>query len=276
MAASNLSLNCAIPVRASNAGLFVSRGRGTQPKRVIDSFVLIFVRSGALDIREESQDFNLSAGQALLLWPGRMHRGTRTYPKDLTFYWIHFKMPRIPGRARNNNLRVPQFTTVRRQDQLAELFRRFLDDQESGELQPLPAALLVAQMLCELAVSASNDSAPAGAAITLAARAEQYVRTHFHQPIGTSDAANELDCNPDYLGRIFQRACGHTIVEAIHRQRIRAARRLLMESTLNVDQVARECGFNDSDYFRRIFRRSQGLAPRAFRRLYARAHVNAV
>jgi AraC-like DNA-binding protein len=273
---STLSLNCAVSVQACNAGLFVSRGRGKHVERTIDSFVLIFVRNGELGMHENGRHFDLHAGQTLLLWPGRTHGGTRPYPRNLSFYWIHFELRTGRKGARKPNLRVPQFATARREDRMVELFRRFLDDQESGLLEPLPAALLITEMLCEVAASAERGTPPATATAALAARAEQYVRAHFHMPVGTSDIARELDCNPDYLGRIFQRTYGYTIVDAIHQQRIRTARRLLMESALNIDQIAQECGFGDSHYFRRIFRRSQGISPRAFRRLYARAHVNAV
>ncbi|MCL6614629.1 MAG: helix-turn-helix domain-containing protein, partial [Firmicutes bacterium] len=52
------------------------------------------------------------------------------------------------------------------------------------------------------------------------------------------------------------------------------ARTLLMDDTKNVEEIAFACGFNDPAYFRRIFKRKQGIAPSAYRRLYAKIHVN--
>ena len=275
MASLPLKLNAQLPLVACNAGLFVSRGKGTHAERVIDSYELIYVRRGTLAMQEDAHEFFLEPGQTLLLWPGRRHKGIRPYPADLSFYWIHFKLTALQARARGSALSIPQHVTLRREDKLAELFHRFLDDQETGQLQPLAAALLIVLMLSEVSASRAAAATPSsGAAAALAARAKTYVQTRFHLPIATSDVAGALNCNADYLGRVFRRTYGHTLIDDIHRSRLRSARRLLMESALNVDQIARECGFSDSGYFRRIFRRAQGLSPRAFRKLYARAHVN--
>jgi hypothetical protein len=85
-----LELNPRLPVRAHNGGLFISRGQGTHPHRVIGSWELIFVREGVLMVEEEEKRFEVGAGESLLLWPGRRHRATGDYPPDLSFYWIHF------------------------------------------------------------------------------------------------------------------------------------------------------------------------------------------
>ena len=71
-----LHLNIISPIRAQNAGLFVSRGGATHPTRVIDSHELILVKEGCLDMWEKDQSFHVEAGQSLHLWPGRRHGGS--------------------------------------------------------------------------------------------------------------------------------------------------------------------------------------------------------
>ncbi|NLG85034.1 MAG: helix-turn-helix transcriptional regulator, partial [Firmicutes bacterium] len=105
-------------------------------------------------------------------------------------------------------------------------------------------------------------------------RAEAYIRTHFHEPISTSIIAEKLGCNPDYLERQYKRVYGRTITEEIHARRIHYARTLLIDDTKNIDEIAFNCGFNDPAYFRRIFKRKEGITPSAYRRLYAKMHVN--
>lgn len=264
-----LRLHPGQPLQALNAGLFVSRGRGLHPDRTIDSHELILVKRGNLGLAEGTREFTLAAGDALLLWPGRRHYGTAPYPPDLTFYWIHWRMPsgKAPARA---GLAVPQLGRPARPDRLTELLHQFLDDQESGALQPLQAAWLVQLMLAE----AARAAAPSGAGHLLADRADAYLAAQGHRALSTSEVAEALRCNPDYLGRVYRKARGVTLTDGIHRRRVREARGLLIEGRLNVDEVARECGFDDAGYFRRIFKRLTGLTPRAFQRLHARAHIN--
>jgi AraC-like DNA-binding protein len=49
---------------------------------------------------------------------------------------------------------------------------------------------------------------------------------------------------------------------------------MLIESNRNVEEISRACGFTDVRYFRRLFKRHEGMTPLAFRRLYAQMHVN--
>jgi len=47
--------------------------------------------------------------------------------------------------------------------------------------------------------------------------------------------------------------------------RLSRARRLLLESDLNISEVAFQAGFNDPVYFTRVFRREFGVTPSGFR-----------
>ena len=271
-----LPLAMTLPLRTTVAGLFVSRGKGTHPTRIIDSHELIFVRTGTLRMFEESQRFEVHAGETLHLWPGRRHGGTADYPPDLSFYWIHFTIAaaRQPPRHKAE-LVVPQHARVARPDRLTELFRRFLDDRESGQATPLSSSLLLSLML-EAATGShpARHNALSDGMAAIAARADAWIMTRFHEPISAANVAAGLSCNPDYLGRVLHKVRGLTITESINHRRLQLARKLLMESAQNVDQVARACGFSDAGYFRRVFRRAEGMTPLAFRRLYARVHMN--
>lgn len=253
------------------AGLFISAGRGIHPTRVIDSHELIFVRGGRLGMFEESNTFDLHAGQSLLLHAGRKHGGTTPYPSDLSFYWVHFLLPQ-PGRAKQRLL-LPQTATLRRPEVLTELLRRYLDEREAGRLDDVIGGALLLLMFREIE-RASEQAQATGAGYVLAERAWQYIVSNAHNPISTADVADRLRCNPDYLGRVFRATRGCSIVEAIHRRRIHEARKMLIDGDMNIEEISASCGFSDACYFRRVFKQSVGMTPRTFRRLYARVHIN--
>jgi AraC-like DNA-binding protein len=133
---------------------------------------------------------------------------------------------------------------------------------------------MILLLLCEVTSSRPASEPVDGAAPVLAARADTVIRTRFHEDISASTIAAELDCNPDYLGRVFRAIYGRTLTEAVHERRMRNATRLLAEGRERIEDVARLCGFEDCGYFRRIIKRTQGMTPAAFRRLHLRVHVN--
>lgn len=268
-----LTLEVHLPLQAIDGGLLVSRGRGRHRDRIWPTFDLIFVSSGVLHMQEEGNHFEVRSGETLLLWPGRHHGGTRPYPPDLNFYWVHF---RLTGDAAEGKppLAVPQHAALRRPDRMTALFRRFLDDQEAGMRDPLASSLLVLQMLAEIARAPLPGGSATSTGAVLAGRADVYIRAHFHQSLSASVVAATLGCNANYLARLYRQEYRITLTEAIHQSRLDYARRLLLEGYANVDEIARECGFDDAGYFRRLFKRREGLTPLAFRRLYARVLVN--
>ena len=261
-------------VQPMNAGQFVSPGWGRHPRRRIDSYELIVVLSGCLRLAEERSHFTLRAGDALILWPGRMHGPVEDYPRDLSFYWLHFGVEPARLRTRRNDewLEVPQHAHLLRPERMADLFRRFIDDQETGCLRWLDAALMLMLMLGELCKA--QELHEVSHQERLADTVENYISSNVSRRLSTARIAAELRYNPDYLGRVFRASTGHSITDAIHRRKIKEARALLTRNELTVVEIADACGFHDVCYFRRVFKGLVGMTPTQFRQLYSHAHIN--
>lgn len=265
--------NC--PVKAQNAGLFISRGQGTHPTRVIESHELIFVRQGLLQMWEETRTFALGPGQTLHLWPSRRHGGVGTLPPGLEFYWIHFEIIDTDYDLPSPDMiQVPQVQQLGRPEKLESLFRFFLDSQEVGDLQPQSANLLMLLMLCEVAHAAKSETDDSDLANALAERAKNHIHMNYDRNITPGSVAQALGYNPDYLGRVYRHIYGCTLTEAIHRRRIKVACSYLLDSDMSIEEIAAACGFADADYFRRIFRRYMHITPTAYRNASSRVHVN--
>ena len=267
-----LRLNNLPPLDPLNGGLFVSTGHGSHPTRTITSYELILLVSGRLHLFEGDRSFVVESGETLLLWPDRRHGGLEPYARDTRFYWVHFRCRPAARTGLRDPLSVPQYATLSRPERLAELFRRFLDDQETETLTRVEAALLIALMLSEVARGGA-----AGARHPESELAESVLKiidTGYTEPISTSEIAGRLRYNPDYLGRTFREATGHSITETIGRRRIREARALLVRDRMTIREVAFACGFTDPGYFRRVFRRLCGMTPRQYRSLHDHVHIN--
>lgn len=265
-----LHLNLDTPIHAQNAGVFISRGTGIHPTRTLESHELIFVRKGVLGIREEDTEFEVCAGETLLLFAGRTHSGTKPYPDDLSFYWVHFMVNNVAG---GESLSIPQHALLKDPNKMTELYRRFLDDQETGSLSALSSDLLVMLMLSEIAHAFERNTSNRKFADNLAQRARSLIIENYAKQISTGIIADALGCDPDYLGRVFRAVYGETMSQAIRQTRIKRAKFLLMESNLTVCQIATQCGFDDPCYFRRLFRQYEGMTPHEYRSLYSRLHV---
>jgi AraC-like DNA-binding protein len=255
-------------VQGQWSGLFIARSRKLMhPRRRMQDHELILVRSGSLGIAEHGVDLSTGPGQAVLLVAGREHWGTVDYPRDLSFYWLHF-------RCRDGAVmgQLPQRVQPRRPDLLQAMMHRYIDDQTAGLHTPATAGLAVHLMLAELCAAPRQNAVDPAA--PLVGRAEAWIGHHYQDGISTREVAAALGHNPDYLGRVFHRCTGKTLVEAIAERRLREVRRRLIDSMDDVALIAREAGFHDLTNFRRLFRRHCGCTPGEFRAQHARAYVN--
>jgi AraC-like DNA-binding protein/ligand-binding sensor protein len=92
-----------------------------------------------------------------------------------------------------------------------------------------------------------------------------FINTHYAEPLLVADIAVKHKCNADYLSRSFKRTVGFGLVEYLHRVRIDHARRLLLTDRFTIGEVGHMVGFQDQSHFGKVFRRTVGLTPQAFR-----------
>jgi AraC-like DNA-binding protein len=260
-------------ITAENAGLFISRGVGRHPDRVIESHEIIHVLRGTLRLREPGREYAVAPGEYLILVPGVRHWAPEDYPPGLEFHWLHFRVADDGDRGRPA-LDLPRHGRVGDPERLEELFRWFLDAQEQQDLEAALASALCHLMIAVLA-HRPRDASGAGERVPMLARqAKRFLSRSFQEDVSTGLIARKLTCNPDYLGRLFKQSFGRSIMEELHALRIRLARTLLMDEQLNVNEVAARCGYHDATYFRRMFRRHVGVTPGRFRDLYSHMHIN--
>ena len=269
--ADTLTISPQLGLRVVAAGLFISSGHGTHPDRVLNDHELIVVRKGSLRIEEAGVRFEVPAEHAFLLHSGRRHAGTEPFGRDLSFYWIHFVLSDRPRRF--GDLHVPKLQRVARFECVAALFHRYLEDQEAGLLEPTQAGAILLQILSEV------SRAPLGREPTrskvLVGRVEAYVTRNLGNKLSTSRIARALRTNADYLNRVFRQATGTTVTEYIRHRRLRDAAGMLREEIATIAEVAYACGYTSVGHFRRLFQRYHGVTPSAYRKLGARAFVNA-
>jgi two-component system response regulator YesN len=97
-------------------------------------------------------------------------------------------------------------------------------------------------------------------------RVIQYMLGHFKENIKVADLARLVSINVDYLSTVFGKKTGLTPIAYLQNIRIEQAKRLLLHSKLNVEEIAYQTGFSDNAYFIKVFKRVIGQTPSSFRR----------
>ncbi len=101
-----------------------------------------------------------------------------------------------------------------------------------------------------------------------------YVEYHFMHSISMQDLCDLLLVSPQHLCRIVKRCTGKRLTEYINMIRIEKAKSMLVGTDETVEQVALLSGFENCNYFCKIFKRLAGMTPKQYR--LSRASENTI
>lgn len=93
-----------------------------------------------------------------------------------------------------------------------------------------------------------------------------WARLNLSEALTVEQLADRAAMSPRNFSRLFAQETGVTPAKAVERLRVEAARALLDSGPLQVEDVALETGFGDSERMRRAFIRAFGQPPQALRR----------
>ncbi len=88
---------------------------------------------------------------------------------------------------------------------------------------------------------------------------------HLGRHISVNQLAAAVGCSRSHFSRRFEQAAGCPPHEFINELRMRLAVRLLQTTNGSVKEIAASCGFDDTSYFCKVFRKFHGLSPARFR-----------
>jgi transcriptional regulator GlxA family with amidase domain len=92
-----------------------------------------------------------------------------------------------------------------------------------------------------------------------------YAKENLREPLSVEKLADAACLSPRQFARVFKAETGQSPAKAIENLRLEAARFMLEQGRLPVEEIAREAGFGDRERTRRSFLRTFGQTPQAIR-----------
>ena len=96
-------------------------------------------------------------------------------------------------------------------------------------------------------------------------KAERYIHENYTGKITLQKIANSAGLSAPYFSTVFREEMGENLSRYLNRMRVGKAAALLVETTMPVNKIASDCGFEDKSWFSKIFKNYTGFSPCKFR-----------
>jgi AraC family transcriptional activator of pobA len=169
------------------------------------------------------------------------------------------------------HLRLRDAASQSELSQIIDAIQRELDGGKPHAMRAARHQIGLLAIWLERQRSGAGDDSPRGMASSnayerLTARYTALLEREFGSALNVTDYAAALGVTPTHLTRACRASCGRTALQILQERRLFEARRLLSETTIPVQDIARNLGFTTPGYFSRAFSARTGKAPSLYRR----------
>lgn len=241
----------------SNMGLFDSETEWIHPTISVQTYEIIFVVEGEVNLFEDTENYSLTKGDMIILSPNTVHGGSKKSYGHTSFYWLHFTCSNIEKIFSQKLSRPLESETTR-------TFSEIMHYQSSSHDI---AELTLAKFLLE-------QNRPHEQGNRIAHEIAEFIRANSQKALTVGDVGRRFGYNPDHVSRILKREFGQDTKTMITKKRLEYIESLLINSQFSIKDIASSCSFSDENTFVKFFKYHTGITPTAFRNKYYHLHIN--
>lgn len=93
-----------------------------------------------------------------------------------------------------------------------------------------------------------------------------YINTHYPEQLTLESISEKYFLSKYYFSHTFKENTGFSFTQYLNNVRIKEAKRLLLTSSLTVNEIAIRVGFQSNTHFGRVFRQITGVCPSRYRK----------
>lgn len=265
-----------ITVRKGKRGDFSPR----QSDHSHGHYEIFFLLSGKCRFLLKDTIYYLEKGDLVFIIPGELHHAVYSAEGDCEILMIYFKKEHLDWNilpSQDSTQASPEALhsfmgsiPALYQEDFVNLLTRMIN--ESAKIDKYSAGFMACYLqealLMLMRCSVMNEEEPQflnfrDADILLATK---YIYKNYKKPISLSEVSAQAALSPTYFSKKFKQVTGMGFKEYLNFVRLKHAQTALLTTSNTITDIALENGFNDSNYFKDLFKKVYGKSPREFRK----------
>jgi AraC-like DNA-binding protein len=232
---------------------------------------LLYVLNGKVTLHMHPElKFRAVPGDFLLVPAGVMHRDEFAVDKGLRILMLQFNwnvdeyFEFVDNRVLANLSYAVRAEARRRLEFTLEQWSNAPGDENDRLNAALQLHGILLLFYRDLALKGAAPASPRRNTAGALNQVKRFMENNYAAPINLKQAAEKIGVSPSHLSRMFRRECGVGFNQHLLGLRLDAAKQLLIESRLQIAEIAARCGFGSCSYFIKQFRSHFGTTPKNY------------
>lgn len=236
-------------------------------RKNLESYLVVLVLSGSGTLMYDEELFELKAGSCFFIdcMVPYYHQSSVSDPWELM--WVHFN-----GATSKEYYRC--FSAVSEPAWMPYAFQELKDKLESlldvnthtdlkAEISSSRLIVDILSILLQDVTDIREDQSPARQKML---EVRGYLDEHYTEKFSLDEISEYFFISKYHLSREFKNHFGITLNHYVIAKRITMVKKLLRFSDFSLEEIAAKCGFYDTSYLNKQFRKSEGISASDFRK----------
>ncbi|MBQ3590047.1 MAG: helix-turn-helix domain-containing protein [Clostridia bacterium] len=227
-------------------------------------YYLIYITEGVLCFDSLGISTKLKPFDVIVLPPNTPYVQALTESNELNYLWVHFTGNNVESILSQFEIRkFPFINKVSQSNHLQTRFQRLFDCFiKNDEFMERDLCASLEKLLIELARAIRENDKPR---VSLS-KSLSYINNNFNTQIKIPDLAKMESLSMTQYNLHFKNQIGMPPTKYIITLRMDLARELIESSNLSLVQIASMCGYEDYNFFAKVFKKHTGVSPKRFKK----------
>ena len=253
-----------LPLMVNCAGAYnqLPKHYDYNPKGRLD-YYLMYIVSGEAMVYNGDKYVIANEGSIIVFPP---NKGYKHINKDvpISYFWVHFTGSDVPSiLSRYGINQFPIMNKANGENKISNRFQKLFDGfSKNDKFRDYDLSALLDRLLVEIgrAISAVQSEK------ALFAKSIRYINEFYYKPIRITELAKMENVSMTTYNLHFKRQMGMSPTQYILALRMHSAKELLESSKLPIRDIGAMCGYDDFNFFTKVFKKYTNKSPSAYRK----------
>lgn len=229
------------------------KGCSKMGERTIDFYDLTFVLEGSMTYIVNNKRYILNSNDAIFLPPKtcRLREQGNSYVNYASF---NFQL------SAEANLSFDIFM----QKCLTSNLKRLLSLYQEAHISDSPNSRAKCECLLNYILFELSDAVAENSRNAHVAKMLEYVNIHITDKITLKNISDYMHLSKEYCSYLFKKETKNTLINYINEKKMSVAKELIIDKAMPLIDICYYLGYNNYNYFSRMFKKYTGIPPTSF------------